>query len=121
MSIAKTFLDHEALYRGKYFFIITDKFPVSKGHLLIVSNEAKKDFFSLNEAERKELNDLILISKDLIEKDHTPDGYNIGMNSGEAAGQTIFHFHCHVIPRYKGDMEDPKGGIRHCIKGKGYY
>jgi len=52
---------------------------------------------------------------------HQPDGYNIGMNCGSAAGQTVMHFHCHVIPRYKGDMADPRGGVRHVVAGKGYY
>lgn len=61
------------------------------------------------------------IAKNLIEKDHKPDGYNIGMNCGETAGQTVFHFHCHIIPRYKGDMENPRGGVRHCVSGKGNY
>ena len=56
-----------------------------------------------------------------IEKKHSPSGYNIGMNCGEDAGQTVMHFHCHIIPRYKGDMENPRGGIRHCVEGKGYY
>ncbi len=63
----------------------------------------------------------IMKAKELIEKEFQPDGYNIGMNCGKAAGQTVFHFHCHVIPRYKGDMEDPTGGVRHSVEGKGYY
>ena len=56
-----------------------------------------------------------------IRSDPRPDGYNIGMNCGTAAGQTIMHFHCHIIPRYKGDTPNPRGGIRHCIPGKGDY
>jgi diadenosine tetraphosphate (Ap4A) HIT family hydrolase len=64
---------------------------------------------------------LIDKAKDLIDYEFTPDGYNIGMNCGFAAGQTVMHFHCHVIPRYFGDMENPRGGVRHCIQGKGYY
>ncbi|MDX1639016.1 MAG: HIT family protein [Balneolaceae bacterium] len=56
-----------------------------------------------------------------MEKKHQPDGWNIGMNCGSVAGQTIFHFHCHLIPRYKGDMDDPSGGVRHSVEGKGYY
>ncbi len=67
------------------------------------------------------LSKLIHKAKELIEKEYNPDGYNIGMNCGEAAGQSVMHFHCHIIPRYKGDMENPKGGIRHCIEGKGNY
>ena len=67
------------------------------------------------------MNVTIELAKSIIEKEHEPDGYNIGMNCGESAGQTVFHFHCHLIPRYKGDMENPRGGIRHCINGKGNY
>ena len=63
----------------------------------------------------------ISVNLSIIEKKHKPNGYNIGMNCGESAGQTVFHFHCHLIPRYNGDMENPRGGVRHCINGKGYY
>ena len=59
--------------------------------------------------------------KDVVEQKYSPSGFNIGMNCGEDAGQTVMHFHCHIIPRYKGDMQDPRGGIRHCVQGKGYY
>ena len=75
----------------------------------------------MNKEEKEELTSLIEEAKQLIEKDYNPDGYNIGMNCGESAGQTVMHFHCHVIPRYNGDMEDPRGGVRHSIQGKGYY
>lgn len=113
--------NEKILFRGVYFFIIKDSFPVSQGHLLIISNSTKKDYFELNKLEVEELNSMILKCKAIIEKNFKPDGYNIGMNCGEAAGQTVFQFHCHVIPRYAGDMKDPKGGVRHCIEGKGYY
>jgi diadenosine tetraphosphate (Ap4A) HIT family hydrolase len=109
------------LFKGDNFFIIQDSYPVSPGHLLIVSNSFKKDYFELNQMEIAELDSLIHKCKVIIEKSYKPDGYNIGMNCGEAAGQTVFQFHCHIIPRYKGDMKDPKGGVRHCIAGKGYY
>jgi diadenosine tetraphosphate (Ap4A) HIT family hydrolase len=109
------------LFKGEHFFIIQDSFPVSPGHLLIVSNSIKSDYFKLNKLELEELNRMIHKCKEIIEKDQKPDGYNIGMNCGEAAGQTVFQFHCHVIPRYFGDMKDPRGGVRHCVEGKGYY
>lgn len=70
---------------------------------------------------KTQLNNKIEIAKGIIEKDYSPDGYKIGLNCGDSAGQTVFHFHCHLIPRYKGDMEDSRGGVRHCINGKGYY
>ena len=109
------------IYKNKSFFIIEDAFPVSPGHLLIISNVVREDYFDLSESEKNELTSTIEKAKELIEKKHKPHGYNIGMNCGESAGQTVFHFHCHLIPRYNGDMENPRGGIRHCIKGKGYY
>ncbi len=109
------------LYESDHFFIIPDKYPVSDGHLLIVSRELRQDFFELKEEEKKELPKLITTAKSLIEKSHKPTGYNIGMNCGTSAGQTVFHFHCHVIPRYDGDMDDPRGGVRHSVKGRGYY
>ncbi len=120
----KSFLEisqDRIIYRNEYFFIIKDAFPVSPGHMLIISNDVKVDYFELSKLERDSLSEIILKAKDLIEADYAPDGYNIGMNCGETAGQTVFHFHCHVIPRYKGDMENPRGGVRHCIPGKGNY
>ena len=113
--------ENKKLYIGKHFFIIEDNYPVSAGHLLIISNEVKKTFFDLSIEEQQELTSLFEVSKNIIMQKHSPDGYNIGMNCGEAAGQSVIHFHCHVIPRYKGDMDNPRGGIRHCVKGKGNY
>lgn len=109
------------LFKNDFFHIITDGFPASPGHLLIISNKVRKDYFELINEERENLNEVIEIAKNLVENEFKPDGYNIGMNCGEAAGQTLFHFHCHLIPRYNGDMVNPRGGIRHCINGKGYY
>ncbi len=121
MSVFSNIPEDEILHRGSHFFLIKDRFPVSAGHILIISNDEKLDYFALTPEEKLELNELIFVAKELIEAELTPDGYNIGMNCGEAAGQTVMHFHCHVIPRYKGDMDNPRGGIRHCVKGKGYY
>ena len=121
MSVFANIPEEERIYKGDFFFLIKDKFPVSKGHILIISNEEKNDYFSLNKDEKNELINLIDVAKCIIEREIKPDGYNIGMNCGVAAGQSIMHFHCHVIPRYNGDMENPRGGIRHCVAGKGYY
>jgi diadenosine tetraphosphate (Ap4A) HIT family hydrolase len=121
MSVFSKISDDNKIYSGKHFFMIYDRYPVSPGHMLIISNEEKLDYFTLDKNEQSELSFLIEKAKEIIERDYRPDGYNIGMNCGVAAGQTVMHFHCHVIPRYLGDMEDPRGGIRHCIVGKGYY
>lgn len=121
MSVFSQIPNKEYLFAGEHFFAIYDRYPVSPGHLLIISKNDKQDFFSLDKTERIELNELIIEAKNLIQLKFSPDGYNIGMNCGVSAGQTVMHFHCHVIPRYQGDMENPRGGIRHCIEGKGYY
>ena len=121
MSVFSDIPKDRIIYQGNHFFLIYDGYPVSPGHILIISNEEKQDYFSLDSAERAELSELILVAKSIIEETHSPQGYNIGMNCGEAAGQTVMHFHCHVIPRYSGDMENPRGGVRHCVEGKGYY
>jgi diadenosine tetraphosphate (Ap4A) HIT family hydrolase len=120
----KNFLElpkDKIIYQGEYFFIVRDGYAVSPGHSLIISNIPKTDYFDLSAEERKNLDEVILIAKKLVESEYHPDGYNIGMNCGESAGQTVMHFHCHLIPRYKGDMENPRGGVRHCVQGKGYY
>lgn len=103
------------LYKNDLFFIIEDKYPVNPGHLLIISNKLRKDYFELTQKEKEELPFMIDYAKALIEQKHKPNAYNIGMNCGLQAGQTVFHFHCHIIPRYDGDMEDPTGGVRGVI------
>ena len=113
--------DKQVLYRDEYFFIIEDSFPVSPGHLLIISNRMVTDYFELAKTEQSALHQCILKAKEIIENKYKPDGYNIGMNCGSIAGQTVMHFHCHVIPRYKGDMSDPRGGVRGVIPDKMNY
>ena len=121
MSVFTTINSNEYVFETANFFAIYDRYPVSPGHLLIISKIIKSDYFALSEEEKQELSSAIDLAKSHIELKLSPDGYNIGMNCGEVAGQTVMHFHCHVIPRYKGDMENPRGGIRHCVAGKGYY
>jgi diadenosine tetraphosphate (Ap4A) HIT family hydrolase len=87
----------------------------------IISKAPYKDYFDLPDNVRADLDSGITLAKELIERSFKPNGYNIGMNCGVAAGQTIFHFHCHLIPRYSGDVNDPRGGVRHAVIGKGYY
>ena len=80
------------------------------------------DYFGLVPAEVSAINLLMAEQKNLLqEADSKIDGFNIGMNCGESAGQTVFHCHVHLIPRRKGDVEFPKGGVRHIIAGKGFY
>jgi len=98
-----------------------DLFPVTPGHLLIIPNRHIANYFEASAREKRELWDLLEEAKKLLESKDSPDGYNIGINVGEAAGQTVFHLHIHLIPRRKGDVENPRGGIRHVIPGKGCY
>lgn len=98
-----------------------EKHPVSPGHLLIIPKNHREDFFSLTDGEKISLNQLIETAKNYLEKQFSPDGYNLGFNCGEAAGQSVFHCHCHLIPRYHGDTKFPKGGIRGAIPEKMFY
>ena len=121
MSVFLTISEDRVIYRGDFFFMIYDAYPVTKNHLLIISNKLREDYFSLTEEEQQELPKMINKAKSIIEKEIKPDGYNIGMNCGVTSGQTVMHFHCHIIPRFKGDVDNPSGGVRHCIMHKGYY
>jgi len=111
----------ELLYKDSDFYIKYDNYPVSPGHILIITNGPELDYFKLSDSKKSKLLDMIEKSKAIIEEENTPDGYNIGMNCGKASGQTVMQFHCHLIPRYNGDVEDPAGGVRHCVMGKGSY
>jgi diadenosine tetraphosphate (Ap4A) HIT family hydrolase len=90
-----------------------DSYPVNEGHMLIIPRRHFADFFEATDKEILAINDLLHKVKKLLEDKFKPDGFNIGVNIGYDAGQTIFHLHVHIIPRYKGDVEDPRGGIRH--------
>lgn len=103
-------------------YAIRDGFPVTQYHTLFIPKRHVKDYFELTQAEINAINQLIQEQKMLLDKlDKSIDGYNIGMNCGETAGQTVFHCHVHLIPRRKGDVENPRGGVRHLITGKGFY
>lgn len=121
MSVFFKLAPDRVLFRLEHYFVIEDGFPVSPGHVLIISNRLCADWFALSREERVALPAAIDQAKAWIEERHAPDGYNIGMNCGEAAGQTVMHFHCHLIPRYLGDTPSPRGGVRGVIPGKQGY
>ena len=98
-----------------------DRFPASPGHLLIIPFRHVASFFDATEGEQTALLDLVREAKAFLDEELHPDGYNIGVNVGTAAGQTVMHLHVHVIPRYAGDVEDPRGGVRGAIPGKRVY
>ena len=97
-------------------FAIYDTYPVNKGHALIIPKRHFKDFFDATKEEINAIYDLLQEVKVIVEKEYKPDAFNIGINIGEAAGQTIMHLHVHLIPRYKGDVENPRGGVRNLKK-----
>ena len=109
------------IFENAVGFVIYDNFPVSKGHCLIIPKREYADYFESTEDEISGLNKLLFQTKDFIKKKYNPDGFNIGINSGKEAGQTVFHMHIHLIPRYKNDVDNPRGGIRNVIPGKGDY
>lgn len=98
-----------------------DGFPVSPGHALIIPKRHVSSFFDLSQEERQDLFNLADSVKRIVEERYHPDGYNIGINVGEAAGQSIFHVHMHLIPRYQGDVPNPRGGVRGVIPAKQNY
>lgn len=98
-----------------------DLYPVSPGHLLIISRLHTAFWFDLSPAEQAAIFSLIQRAKALLDAEYSPDGYNIGVNCGEVAGQTVMHVHVHLIPRYAGDVPNPRGGIRAIIAAKQRY
>lgn len=100
---------------------IYDGFPVSPGHMLIIPKRHVASFFETTELEKTALFKLLAEARELALKEHNPDGFNIGLNDGATAGQTVMHMHIHLIPRYKGDMIDPRGGVRWIFSDKAAY
>lgn len=98
-----------------------DGFPVSTGHALIVPRRHVASFFDLTEEERTDLFRVADEVRQIVDERYHPDGYNLGVNVGEAAGQSIFHVHLHLIPRYAGDVPNPRGGVRGVIPRKQSY
>ena len=102
-------------------YAIFDNYPVNKGHMLFIPKRHVKIFFDITKEEREAIFNLIDKGKKLLDEKYSPDSYNIGINCGEEAGQTVMHVHVHLIPRYKGDMNDPRGGVRGVIPSKMKY
>lgn len=111
----------EPLLQNKLAIAYFDEFPVSKGHILIISKRHATTFFDLTKEEQISLITLLNECKEYIDKKYNPDGYNVGLNCGEFAGQSVMHVHMHLIPRYKGDVSNPRGGIRGIIPNKKNY
>lgn len=109
------------ILENQLFFANFDKHPVFPGHLKLIPKRHVDSLDELTDEESIALIDLLRKAKELIDEKFHPAGYNYGVNEGEAAGQTVFHLHFHVIPRYEGDMKDPTGGIRNINPKRGNY
>lgn len=105
----------------EHFYIQLDAYPVTVGHILVIAKRHVSDYFSLNEHEKVDLPVALNVAHEYINQRHQVDGFNIGMNCGQAAGQTVHHMHCHLIPRRSGDMDDPRGGVRGVMPSRQKY
>jgi len=110
-----------ALLSNRLAYARYDKFPVTRGHFLILPYRHVADFFEVTLEERQAMLSLVDEAKALLDRGFRPDGYNLGVNVGAAAGQTVFHVHLHLIPRYQGDVENPLGGVRGVIPARQHY
>ncbi len=111
----------DLVYQGELTFISQDKYPASPGHLLIIPNRHVPNYFDCTQEEIAELWDNVHRAKQMVDNEHKPDSYNIGINVSKVAGQSVPHTHIHLIPRYTGDVADPKGGVRNVIPNKRTY
>lgn len=113
--------NREILAENDLAIAFYDAFPVNPGHTLIIPKRHVANYFERTEEECVAIQALLKIVKDTVEEKFHPDGYNIGVNVNEAAGQSVFHVHINLIPRYIGDVENPKGGVRGVIPAKQKY
>ena len=110
------------LLENDHAFAFWDAFPVTPLHLLVVPKRHTPDCFSITRDELTACDSLLRAAEAMVrEQDPTVEGFNVGSNAGAVAGQTVFHCHFHLVPRRKGDIEDPRGGVRNVIPGKGSY
>ncbi len=113
--------ERELIAESATVFAMFDKFPVSNGHALIISKKHCVDYFDLTFREQSACSFMLNVVKQIIVKKYNPDGFNVGINISEAAGQTVPHVHIHLIPRYNGDVKEPRGGVRGVIPDKQQY
>ncbi len=113
--------DRKIILRNDHAMAFFDKYPVAPGHLLIIPLRHFPSWFDATCEEKTAMDQLLTEGRQLLEREFHPDGFNIGVNVGAAAGQTIFHLHVHLIPRISGDVPDPRGGVRGVIPGRQGY
>ncbi|HTN49700.1 MAG TPA: HIT family protein [Burkholderiaceae bacterium] len=111
----------EAVLENALAYARYDRFPVTRGHLLILPRRHVASYFDATVPERAALLELVDAGKALLDERFRPEGYNLGINIGAVAGQTVMHLHVHLIPRYRGDVDDPRGGVRGVIPARQHY
>ncbi len=111
----------DVLLGNEFAYVIADVHPVNPGHLLVIPSRHVADFFETTPEEKLALFTLLDEARRHLETKYSPDGYNMGVNVGEVAEQTAMHVHIHLIPRYRGDMPNPRGGVRGVIPEKQAY
>ena len=114
-------LESEKILESELSLAIYDRFPVNEGHALIIPKRHTSNYFDLSLEEQKDCIELLNRVKLIIQEKHNPEGLNVGININEAAGQTVPHVHIHLIPRYEGDVKEPRGGVRGVIPNKKIY
>ena len=114
-------LEREKILESELSFAIYDGFPVNEGHALIIPKRHTANYFDLSLEEQKDCIELLNRVKGLVQEKYNPSGFNVGININEAAGQTVPHVHIHLIPRYEGDVEEPRGGVRGVVPGRRHY
>ena len=107
--------------KSQHGLIIRDGYPITPGHTLVIPRRHVDSFFNLTADEKLDLLGLLDIAKEGVDSEFNPDSYNVGINDGPAAGQTVPHLHIHLIPRYTGDVADPRGGVRWIIPDRADY
>ncbi len=113
--------ERELIAESELTYAIFDRFPVNPGHALIIPKRHCADYFKLTIGEQYDCINLLNKVKNILQEKYTPGGFNVGINNNEVAGQTIPHAHIHLIPRYIGDVQEPRGGVRGIISGKRDY
>jgi diadenosine tetraphosphate (Ap4A) HIT family hydrolase len=116
-----TLAPQRIVIENEFGIVFRDAYPISPGHTLVIPRRHTGSLFDLDEPERQALFSLVDHAKKGIDAEFHPDGYNLGINDGPAAGQTVPHLHVHLIPRYQGDRQDPRGGVRWIFPDKADY
>lgn len=114
-------IERQIIASNELAFCIRDGFPITDGHTLIIPRRHVGSFFDITEQERQSLFELLDQAKALCDTEFKPASYNVGINDGPAAGQTVPHLHIHLIPRYDIDGQDPRGGVRWVVPDKADY